>query len=234
MELVVAHLDELRTHITESFESAARERDHLSLAISGGATALVFLGALRAARVNWSRVTMFWGDERAVPAGSPDSNYSVAERLLLGPLGAAAPRALRMPGDHPDIEEAALQYDETLAFELRGGPLDLAVLGIGEDGHVCSLFPGHPALQQIEHRVIAIHDAPKPPTRRLSLTMSFLCQTRKIFLVVLGARKNPVLQAALARNQLETPLDILLAEAKDTTIFTDQAIYRKVNQPRNV
>lgn len=226
MELVVARIDELRTHITESFESAVRERDGLSLAISGGATALVFLGALRAARVNWSRVTMFWGDERAVAANSPESNYGVAERLLLGPLGASAPRALRMPGDHPDLEEAALQYDETLAYELRGGPLDLALLGIGEDGHVCSLFPGHPALQQVEHRVIAIHDAPKPPSRRLSLTMSFLCQTRKVWLVVLGSRKNPVLQAAVARTRLETPLDILLAGAKDTTIFTDQSIHR--------
>lgn len=226
MELVVARIDELRTHMTESFENAVRERDSLSLAISGGATALVFLGALRAARVNWSRVTMFWGDERAVPVDSPESNYGVAERLLLGPLGATAPRALRMPGDHPDLEEAALQYDETLAYELRGGPLDLALLGIGEDGHVCSLFPGHPALQQVEHRVIAIHDAPKPPLRRLSMTMSFLCQTRRVWLVVLGPRKNPVLQAAIARTRLETPLDILLAEAKDTTIFTDQPIHR--------
>ncbi|MGH9386407.1 MAG: 6-phosphogluconolactonase [Vicinamibacterales bacterium] len=222
----MARLDELRRQITESFESAIRERETLSLAVSGGATALVFLGALRVARVQWSRVTMFWADERAVPADSPESNYGVAERLLLDPLGAAAPRALRMPGDQPDLEEAALQYDETLAYELRSGPLDLALLGIGEDGHVCSLFPGHPALQQVDHRVIAIHDAPKPPPRRLSLTMSFLCRTRKIWLVVLGARKHPVLQAAMARSRLETPLDIVLANAKDTTIFTDQPIYR--------
>ena len=222
----MARLDELRTQITESFETVVGDRENLSLAISGGATALVFLGALRAARVDWSRVTIFWGDERAVPADSPESNYGVAERLLLDPLGAAAPRALRMPGDHPDLEEAALQYDETLAYELRDGPLDLALLGIGEDGHVCSLFPGHPALREVDHRVIAIHDAPKPPPRRLSLTMPFLSRTRKIWLVVLGARKHPVLQAAMSRSRLETPLDMLVATAKDTTIFTDQPIYR--------
>lgn len=226
MELLVARLDELRTLITESFENSVRDRERVSLAISGGATALIFLGALRAARVNWSRVTLFWGDERAVPADSPESNYGVAERLLLQPLGASAPRALRMPADHPDLEEAALQYDETLAYELRGGPLDFALLGIGEDGHVCSLFPGHPALQQQDHRVIAIHDAPKAPRRRLSLTMSFLSRTRKIWLVVLGARKHQILQAAMARPGIETPLDILLAGAKDSTIFTDQPIYR--------
>jgi 6-phosphogluconolactonase len=226
MELVVARLEELRTQITESFEIAVKERESLSLAISGGASALVFLGALRVARVNWSPVTLFWGDERAVPPDSPESNYGVAERLLLQPLGGGAPRALRMPADHPDLEEAALQYDETLAYELRGGPLDLAILGIGEDGHVCSLFPGHPALRQVEHRVVAIHDAPKPPPRRLSLTMSILCQTRKVWLVVLGARKNAVLQAAIARSRMDTPLDILLAGAKDATIFTDQSIHK--------
>lgn len=226
MELVVAPIEDLRKHITQSFEAIVRERDRLSVAISGGATALVFLGALRSARVNWSHVTLFWGDERAVAADSPDSNYAVAERLLLEPLGASAPRALRMPGDHPDLEEAALQYDELLAYELRGGPLDLALLGIGEDGHICSLFPGHRALRQLDHRVIAVEDAPKPPPRRLSLTMSYLCQTRKIWLVVLGTRKSPVLQAAMARSRMETPLDILVSCARDTTIFTDQPIHR--------
>ena len=226
MDLVVARLEELRPLMTESFENALRDREALTLAISGGATALVFLGALRVARINWSRVTLFWGDERAAPADSPESNYGVAERLLLQPLGASAPRAIRMPADLPDLEEAALQYDETLAFELRGGPLDLAVLGIGEDGHVCSLFPGHSALRAVEHRVVAIQDAPKPPPRRLSLTMSFLCQTRRIWLVVLGARKHAVLQAAMSRSQTGTPLEILLANAKDTTVFTDQPIYR--------
>jgi 6-phosphogluconolactonase len=226
MELVVARLEDLRMQITDSFEKVVRERESLSLAMSGGATALVFLGALRVARVSWSRVALFWADERAARADSPESNYGVAERLLLQPLAGGAPRTLRMPADLPDLEEAALQYDETLAYELRGGPLDLAILGIGEDGHVCSLFPGHPALQQIEHRVVAVHDAPKPPPRRLSLTMPFLCQTRKLWLVVLGSRKNAVLQAAVARSRLETPLDILLAGAKDTTIFTDQPIHR--------
>jgi 6-phosphogluconolactonase len=226
MELVMSPLDNLRPLITESFETAVRDHDRVSLAISGGTTALIFLGALRAANVNWSRVTLFWGDERAVAVDSPDSNYGVAARLLLDPLGPSAPRALRMPADHQDLEEAALQYDEMLAYELGGQPLDLALLGIGEDGHLCSLFPGHQALQQLDHRVVAIHDAPKPPPRRLSLTMPFLCQTRKIWLVVLGSRKTAVLQAAMSRSRLDTPLDLLLAHAKDTTIFTDQVVYR--------
>lgn len=226
MELVIAQLDELRTRLTHHFESLVREREHLSCALSGGATALVFLGALRAARVDWSRVTLFWGDERAVPPDDPDSNFGVANRLLLAPLGARAPRAHRMPADHPSLDEAALHYDQLLAHELGGGPLDLALLGVGEDGHVCSIFPGHEFDQDGDLRVIAVDHSPKPPPRRLSLTLGFLCQTRKVWLVGIGPRKVLALQAAVSRIRLETPLDRLVRQVPDVTVFTDQALWR--------
>ena len=89
-------------------------------ALSGGATALIFLPALRAAKVDWSKITLFWADERAVPADDPESNYGIADRMLLSPLGAKAPRAIRMPADMPQLGEAAVKYDEQLATELRG------------------------------------------------------------------------------------------------------------------
>lgn len=232
MELVVAPIEQLRPKLTEMFEQWAKGEDadaapHQSCALSGGATALIFLGALRIAHVDWSRITLFWGDERAVPKDDPESNYGVADRLLLHPLGAKAPRAFRMPADLPNLGEAALHYDQTLANELRNGVLDLAILGVGDDGHVCSLFPGHRALINDHLRVVAVEDAPKPPPRRLSLTMPFLRQTRKIWLVMLGSRKLPVLHAAMSRTQLQTPLDLLMYQAKDVTVFTDQVIHRR-------
>src|SRR5688572_9741070 len=150
MELVHAPVAELKSLLTESFEEWARlrqgsgEAGSASCALSGGGTALIFLPALRAAKVDWSKITLFWADERAVPADDPESNYGIAERMLLSPLGAKAPRAVRMPADLPNLGEAAVKYDEELATGLRGGALDLALLGIGEDGHVASLFPGHP------------------------------------------------------------------------------------------
>jgi len=105
--------------------------------------------------------------------------------------------------------------------------LDLAILGVGEDGHVCSLFPGHPALTQNDLRAVAIEDAPKPPRRRLSLSMRFLLQTRKIWIVAIGARKLPLLQAAINKtNSNATPLDLILRQAKDVAVFTDQTIRR--------
>ncbi len=224
MELVHAPVAELRQLLTESFEDWAQEG--LSCGLSGGATALIFLPALRAAKVDWSKITLFWTDERAVPADDPESNYGIADRMLLMPLGALAPRAVRMPADLPSLGDAAVKYDDVLSTELRGGALDLALLGVGEDGHVASLFPGHQALAQNDLRAVAVEDAPRSPKRRLSLTFRYVLQTRKIWLIAVGPRKLPVLQAALSKTQRATPLDLLLHQAKDVTVFTDQVIRR--------
>ena len=243
MELVVARIDELRPRMTEHFEQWVRlrldagetnpegqgdsgSRSRCAVAISGGATALVFLGALRNADVDWKRITLFWTDERAVAPDDPESNYGIAERMLLGPLGAKAPRAIRMPADMPRLGEAALRYDNILAHELHNGPLDLALLGIGEDGHIASLFPGHRALLDDDLRVVAVEDAPKPPPRRLSLTLPFLRQTKKIWIIAIGPRKLAVLNAAMERTRHDTPLDLLMHQAKDVTVYTDQVIHR--------
>lgn len=223
MELVVAPIEVLRLRLTQAFEGWASQASARSCALSGGSTALMFLGALGNAHVDWSRIGLFWVDERAVPPDHPDSNYGMAHRVLLGPLGRQAPRAFRMPAEQPDLGEAADRYDQVLARELRGGPLDLAILGAGEDGHICSLFPGHRALMA-EGRVVAVDDAPKPPPCRLSLTLAYLKQTRQIWVVVIGAQKRDVLQAAIRRTALSTPLDLLLSQAKDLTVFTDQSV----------
>jgi len=145
---------------------------------------------------------------------------------LLSPLGARAPRAIRMPADVSDLGQAAQRYDDALANELDDAPLDLAILGVGEDGHICSLFPGHIALTQNDLRAVAIEDAPKPPRRRLSLTLRYVLQTKKIWVVAVGPRKLPVLQAAINKTSNATPLDLLMRQAKDVTVFTDQTIRR--------
>lgn len=241
MELVVARIDELRPRLTEAFEGWAGEDPgnpkglpppQLGCALSGGATALIFLGALKNANVDWSRISLFWADERAVPPEDPDSNYGVAQRMLLDPLGARAPRAFPMAFDptldRPGLSSlgtAAMKYDALLAREVKGS-LDLALLGVGEDGHICSLFPGHRALMVDDLRVTAVEDAPKPPPRRLTLTLPFLLRTKKIWLIAVGPRKLPVLHAALSRTQRTTPVDLLLQQAKDVTVFTDQIIRR--------
>lgn len=221
MELVHAPVPQLKDLLTESFEEWAR--DGQSCALSGGPPALIFLPALRAAKVDWSEITLFWADERAVDVVDPESNYGLAERMLLRPLGSRGPRAVRMPIELP-LGQAALKYDEELNARLRGGPLDLAILGVAEDGSVSALFPGHSALMQEHLRAVAIDDAPKLPRRRLSLTMAFVLQTKNVWLIAVGPRKLPALQAALAKTQCRTPLDLLLQQVKNVSVFTDQVI----------
>lgn len=232
MEIVHAAVPELKGLLTESFEQWAR--DGRTCALSGGATALIFLPALRAAKVDWSKITLFWADERAVDADDPESNYGLAQRMLLTPLGRKAPRAVPMTFEAPSLWEAAKTYDNVLARELGGRPLDLAVLGVGDDGHVCSLFPGHDALLEDNARVVAVDDAPKHPKRRLSLTMRFMLQTRNIWIVAVGPRKLPILQTALSRTQRATPIDdVMHQQGKRVTVFTDQVIRQnKVPQVR--
>jgi 6-phosphogluconolactonase/glucosamine-6-phosphate isomerase/deaminase len=146
--------------------------------------------------------------------------------MLLSPLGARAPRAIRMPAEAPSLEQAAVWYDNALATELGDRPLDLAILGIGEDGHICSLFPGHKALLVDDLRATAVEDAPKPPPRRLTLTLKFVLQTKTIWVIAIGSRKLPVLHAAINKTSHSTPLDLLMRQAKDVTVFTDQVIRR--------
>ncbi|MFM8536006.1 MAG: 6-phosphogluconolactonase [Acidimicrobiia bacterium] len=225
MELVGAPVAELRSLLSASFEDWSKSSDRRqSCGLSGGAPALIFLGALRQAQVDWRQITLFWVDERATTPEDPESNFGIAERMLLQPLGANAPTAIRMPTDKMPLGQAALWYDDALATYLHNGPLDLALLGVGEDGHICSLFPGHRALMSDDLRVVAIEDAPKPPAKRLSLSLRFVTQTKKIWLIALGPRKLPVLQAAIKKTSNATPLDLLLRQAKDVTVFTDQSI----------
>lgn len=232
MELVHAPVPELKGLITQSFEEWAGKGR--SCAVSGEGTALIFLPALRAASVNWSRITLFWThsthdrpaalDDRSLRAGRPDDD--AVHQLLLAPLGAKAPRAIRMPSELP-LDQAAARYDATLEAELHDDALDLAILGAGEDGHVAALFPSHPALTQDDLRVVAVDDAPRPPKRRLSLTMGFLLRTKQIWIVAIGPRKLPVLHAALAKTQRSTPLDVIVQQHRDVTVFTDQVIRRR-------
>jgi 6-phosphogluconolactonase len=233
VEFVIAPIAELRAQITHLFEEAvgsdldhsrgaAAEPYRFTCALTGGSTALIFLGALREADVPWQHVTLYWGDDRAVPPDHPDSNYALAERLLLTPLGGHAPHAARMRGEADDLEQAAREYDKALP-----PALDLIILGVGHDGHVCSLFPGHPALQVEDRRVLAILDSPKPPPRRLTLSLPYVCASRRVWIVAVGPRKLPLLQRAASSEPATTPLDFVVRGSQNVTIFTDQNWRRK-------
>jgi 6-phosphogluconolactonase len=233
MEIVIASTAELRSHLAHSFEEAvgstldrgtglANEPHTFTCGLTGGSTALIFLGALREAAVDWSRVTLYWGDERAVPPDHAESNFGLTEQMLLLPLGGRAPKAVRMPADKQDLAEAAREYSKVLP-----PALDLLILGVGDDGHVCSLFPNHPGLTVQNSRVLAITDSPKPPPRRLTLSLSYVVSSHSIWIVAVGPRKHGLLQQAVLAHGTTTPLDLVVRQGRSVTIFTDQALRQR-------
>jgi 6-phosphogluconolactonase len=224
MELVVANLDDLRLEIAHAFERRAAAGP-FSCAVSGGPTSLIFLAALRSAQVDWSGITLFTVDERAGSAASGETHAQVVRAVLGHARDGQGPRLFEMAGAAVDLDGAAADYDHVLDRELHGEPLDLAIVGVGEDGHIAGLFTGHPALDELT-RVVAIHDAPRPPFRRLTLSLSFLISTTDIWVVAVGERKRMLVQAATSRTVGQTPFGLLLRHAGNVTVFTDQAVRR--------
>jgi 6-phosphogluconolactonase len=171
-----------------------------AVSLAGGRTPIALYAHLAAQHrdvIPWERVHFFWSDERYVPPDDPASNYRLFRTELLSRVPVPQANVHPMPTDLPEIGDAAAAY-ESLLRESHGpgGPLfDLAILGLGVDGHTASLFPGSPALLEIRRWVVPVL-APVPPARRLTLTLPALNLAREIFFLVAGAEKAPALANA--------------------------------------
>ena len=145
--------------------------------------------------VDWSRVDLWWGDERFVPRDDADRNAGPTLELLRGPLGLPADRVHEMPSSDggADLDAAAEAYDA----ELAGSVFDVCLLGLGPDGHVASLFPEHPS-SHAAGRVIAVRNSPKPPPDRISLTLDVINRSAEVWFVVSGADKADAAALALS------------------------------------
>ncbi|HTJ61431.1 MAG TPA: 6-phosphogluconolactonase, partial [Candidatus Saccharimonadales bacterium] len=126
-------------------------------------------------------------------------------------------------GEDPDPERAARDYAETLRFVLGSPPvLDLALLGVGEDGHIASLFPGRPALHAIEPHVLVEEASPKPPPLRLTLSLDVLAGAREVIVAAFGTPKAAAMAEALQDPESELPLALLLRRAPRATVMLDE------------
>ena len=202
-------------------EAAVAARGRFTLAIPGGSVAEAFLPALAAVAVPWSSTDVFWTDERWVPVQSQESNFGMARRLLFGAGPAAAARLHRIQTDHPDAGAAAER--DLIARAGPAGRLDLILVGVGEDGHVCSLFPGHPELDETERLMVAVEGAPKPPPRRISLTMPVLAASDHLWIAAFGPAKAAAIRAALTDPLDARPVSVALRAAKQATLWLDPA-----------
>lgn len=149
--------------------------------------------------VDWSRVGIWWGDERYVASGSDERNARQARASFLDAVGADPANVHEAPATDSggSLEEAAASYGQELR-EHGSGPFEVVMLGIGPDGHVASLFPGHPALGIDAADAVAVHDSPKPPPDRISLTFGALNRSRAIWFVATGEEKAEAVARALA------------------------------------
>ncbi|PKW25250.1 6-phosphogluconolactonase [Phycicoccus duodecadis] len=197
--LVVALVDAL----------AVREVAHVSM--TGGSMgseivrSLVALPARDA--VDWGRVHVWWGDERYLPAGDPDRNDTQNDAAGLSTLCLDPANVHRVPG--PDATGSAEEAAATYAHTVRStgtGAFDVMVLGVGPDGHIASLFPHHPAAGTQGEIAVAVHDSPKPPPDRVSLTLECLERSREVWFLVSGADKADAVRRGVQGSPFaETP-----------------------------
>ncbi|GAA1884934.1 6-phosphogluconolactonase [Streptantibioticus ferralitis] len=199
---------------------AQAARGSASLVLTGGRNGNALLAALAGApardAVDWSRLDLWWGDERFLPEGDPDRNVTQARAALLDAVPLDPARVHPMPASDGlfgnDVDAAAEAYAEELATAAGpqiasppagagGGPVpafDVLMLGVGPDTHVASLFPEHPGVRETERTVIGVRGAPKPPPTRISLTLPAIRAAREVWLLAAGEDKANAAAIALS------------------------------------
>jgi 6-phosphogluconolactonase len=227
---VIDDLPQLALTYAAAFESTAAEvlarRERFIIALPGGSVASAFCPVMATLALDWTRIDIFWIDERAVPPDHPDSNYALALRLLLAPARVPSTRIHRMLGELPDLDQAARRaVDELQAVAGAPPHLDLVLTGVGEDGHVASLFPGRPEARgdsKPQAPVIPIYESPKPPARRLTLTLPVLANAGVLIVGAFGASKAAVMRDALNSSDAVTPIAELLRRARSAVVLLDR------------
>jgi 6-phosphogluconolactonase len=183
-------------------------RGRASVVLTGGGVGIASLAAVRTssarAAVDWSRVDVWWGDERFVAAADDERNEKQAREALLDHLDLDPARVHPMPAlgglDGDDVDAAAARYADELA---QAAPpdgvvpaFDVLMLGMGPEGHTASIFPESPAAHD-ERPAFAVHGCPKPPPTRISLGFTAINAAREVWMVVAGAEKAPMVAMAL-------------------------------------
>jgi 6-phosphogluconolactonase len=214
--------------------AALAARGRFRLALAGGSTPRALYAHLAAARdLDWSRVDVFFGDERAVGPDDPQSNFRMARETLLAPAGVPPENVRRLRGEDAELDAAARDYEAALGGP-SAPPLDLALLGMGADGHTASLFPGTAALDE-RTRLAVANDVPQLQTRRLTLTYPALLAAGELLFLVAGADKAETLRDVLgpARDGRRWPSQPLLRREapRPALLFCDRAAVSELPAP---
>jgi 6-phosphogluconolactonase len=227
--LSYAAADDLRAIATAAI--AARGACHVAL--SGGSTprrlfqVLAEIGKTGTDALPWAGIHLWWGDERTVPPDHPDSNYGMARTHLIEPLGLAPERVHRIEGEREPSAAAAADYERALVSQLGAPPvLDLVWLGMGPDGHTASLFPGSPAVGELQRWVVANPvDSPltKGKTTRITLTAPAINAARFVRFLVAGGDKADRVREVIEGPRGKYPSQLIQPTSGDLAWFLDTA-----------
>jgi 6-phosphogluconolactonase len=208
--------------------AAVSKRGVAYVVLTGGGTGVKLLKHLgdHGDAIDWSTVHLFWGDDRYVPADDDDRNDKQARDALLDHIAIPAANVHAMPASDgefgDDVDAAALAYEQVLAANAADGArtpdFDVHLLGMGGEGHVNSLFPHTAATRETDRLVVGVTDSPKPPPRRITLTLPAVTRSREVWLVVAGAEKAEAVAAAIGG---ATPDDVPAAGAvgREATVW---------------
>lgn len=202
----IATLDVCLRHFIATAKEAIKNHGHFFVALAGGSTPKALYEQLSSPpyldQIDWSKVYLFWGDERSVPPEDPKSNYRMAMEAGFGKLPIPKEQIFRMKAEE-SIEENAKAYEEKIRSILQGRPFDLVILGMGEDGHTASLFPQTEALKAKDRLVVANY-VPQKNTWRITLTFEAINSAHHIAIYVIGAaKKHTLTQVFKSEEQIE-------------------------------
>lgn len=199
------------------------------VALSGGRITLKFFAAVieqsKARNISLSNVHFFWADERCVPPDDKESSYAAAAEHFFRPLAIAPDKIHRILSELPPERAAQLANEDiqkTVPLNSAGQPVfDIVFLGMGEDGHVASLFPEEPEAARLNPAIYrAISNSPKPPPNRVTLGYDAIASARNVWVLASGAGKEAVLRESLS-SDCKTPLARVLKMSRAAKVFTD-------------
>lgn len=196
------------------------------LALTGGSTARLAYERLAAMEADWSRCTLWFGDERCVPPDDERSTFGMARDVLFDRLASEAPDVRRIPGElGPDAGAAAYEQELRAAFGAGRPRFDLVMLGLGADGHCASLFPGDPALEERRRLAVGVARAGLAPwVPRVTLTLPVLNAARHVLFFVMGADKAAATARAFAGGpDPRTPASLVAPTDGTLTVLTDRS-----------
>jgi len=207
----------LASFIIHAQKDAVERKGRFAVAISGGSLPKMLSGLIGNPAVKWDKWHVFYADERVVHLDHPDSNHNLCMTELFSkvPIPAANIHAIDVPEssdpDTLDLDDLSDAYEKKLIAEFaqkdsaRFPVFDLILLGIGPDGHTCSLFPGHELLSEEDRWVAFIEDSPKPPPRRLTLTYPVVNHAARVAFVATGQGKVDILSTVLDKPEEGLP-----------------------------